>query len=245
MKAGLPAARINFAEVKLNGRDLGLYVLVEPTDKAFLNRHFGAATGNLYEGSNTDVEDVLELDSGNSATDQRDLQALASACREPGLQRRWERLRQILDVDRFASFMAMEVLVCHHDGYSLDRNNFRIYHDPRTDRMVFIPHGMDLIFDQPELSLEPEWRGTVAHSFMETPEGRRMYRQQLAELAGRVYGSHDLENRLGALSRFLQDQAGPSRRALAKLESAIAELGQVLRARKQFVLAEATRLPRD
>jgi hypothetical protein len=93
LKAGLPAAQLNFSRVRLNDRDLGLYLLVEPTDKVFLTRHFGSSAGNLYEGSNIDVEDKLDLDSGNPATAQRDLQLLASACREPNLERRWEKLQ--------------------------------------------------------------------------------------------------------------------------------------------------------
>jgi hypothetical protein len=46
LNAGLQAARVNFARVKLNARDLELYVMVEPSDKAFLARHFGLGTGN-------------------------------------------------------------------------------------------------------------------------------------------------------------------------------------------------------
>ena len=49
--------------------------------------------------------------------------------------------------------------------------------------MVFIPHGMDLIFDRPDLPLDGGWSGTVARAFMETPEGRSKYLQRLAESA--------------------------------------------------------------
>jgi hypothetical protein len=51
------------------------------------------------------------------------------------------------------------VLVCHHDGYSMDRNNFRIYDNPLNHKLSFIPHGLDLLFDQPNLPLEPQFRG--------------------------------------------------------------------------------------
>ena len=30
--------------------------------------------------------------------------------------------------DRFLSFLATEVMLCHWDGYALNRNNFRVYH---------------------------------------------------------------------------------------------------------------------
>jgi spore coat protein CotH len=166
LKAGLPAARVNFAQVKLNGRDLTLYVLIEPTAKVFLTRHFGSSAGNLYEGSNTDVEDKLDLDSGDPATAQRDLQSLASACREPNLPRRWDRLREILDVNRFAAFMALEVLICHHDGAGPEQFS----HLPRpgngSDGVHSARNGFDFRPAAPspgraverKLSLMPSWR---------------------------------------------------------------------------------------
>jgi spore coat protein H len=246
MNAGLPAARVNFARVKLNGRDLGLYVLVEPTDKAFLSRHFGLGTGNLYEGSNTDVEDKLEQQSGAPDPEQRDLQALASASREADLQQRWDRLEATLDVNRFASFVALEVLICHHDGYSLDRNNFRIYHDPKTDRMVFIPHGMDLIFDRADcLPSRGRWRGTVARGFMETAQGRQLYRLRVAELAKMVYGSDQLEKRITSLAAFFREHAAQVGPAQGELEPHIAELERIVQTRKAFVLGQANRLSHD
>jgi spore coat protein CotH len=145
-----------------------------------------------------------------------------------------------LDINRFAAFMALEVLICHHDGYALDRNNFRIYHDLGTDRMVFIPHGMDLIFDQPRLHLEGRWRGTVARAFMETQEGRHLYRQRVVELAKLAYGSNDLEKRLDELVRFIGEHS--SDRTRMELDFSMAELRQALRERRQFILNETGRL---
>src|SRR4030095_12026026 len=151
----------------LNGRELGPYLIVEAANRDFLARHFRSAKGNLYEGSNNDVEDRLEQDAGNRSGAQTDLKALARGCREPDLAKRWQLLNRRLDVEKFVSFVVMEVLICHRDGYSLDRNNFRIYHDPTTDKIVFIPHGMDLIFGNPKASLEPQFNGTVAKAVME------------------------------------------------------------------------------
>jgi hypothetical protein len=48
--AGVPAPRITHARVMLNGRNLGLYVLVEEFDKTFLGRHFSNPNGNCYDG---------------------------------------------------------------------------------------------------------------------------------------------------------------------------------------------------
>src|SRR5262249_18916445 len=45
--AGVPSPAVSFMRVTLNGRKLGLYLMVEPTDKKFLKKHFRDATGNL------------------------------------------------------------------------------------------------------------------------------------------------------------------------------------------------------
>lgn len=50
LDAGLPAARVTHARVRLNNRDLGFYVLIEAMNEHFLKRNFKNSTGNLYEG---------------------------------------------------------------------------------------------------------------------------------------------------------------------------------------------------
>ena len=62
------------------------------------------------------------------------------------MSRRLRLIEMKLDVERLLSFMGLEVLISHHDGYSMDRNNYRIYHDPTSGRLVFLPHGLDLLF---------------------------------------------------------------------------------------------------
>lgn len=237
LKAGLPAARVNFVRLQLNGRDLGPYLVVEATNRDFLAQHFRSASGNLYEGSNHDVEDTLEQDAGNPSSDQADLRELAEACREPDLAKRWQLLRRCLDVEKFVAFAAIEVLICHRDGYSLDRNNFRIYHDPTSNKLVFIPHGMDLIFDNPTAPLEPQFRGTVARAMMEIPQGRQMYRRALKELGQLAYGTEELSVRASELERQLRAACVDEARKRS-FDSSAAQLHECLRARRAFVLKQ-------
>ena len=83
-QAGIPAPRVTHARVQLNGRDLGLYVLVEGFDKTFLRRHFADPHGNLYDGGEaTDIFDPLKKTSGNGPNDRSDLKALADALKAP------------------------------------------------------------------------------------------------------------------------------------------------------------------
>jgi len=202
--AGVPSARTTFAKVELNGRDAGIYVVAEAVNKDFLARSFKKSKGNLYEGSNNDVTDKLEKDSGDDATDQKDLKALAKAAQDPDATQRWKKLTPVLDLDRFVTFAAVEVFVWHRDGYSMDRNNFRIYGDPNSGQLVFLPHGMDLLFGQPGGTLWPEWKGLVARAVLGTPEGVQRYRERMATIVsgpGKVETVHARIQQLAAVVR--------------------------------------------
>ena len=181
-EAGVPAARVTFARVELNGREAGLYLVGEAATKDFLARNFKKSKGNLYEGSKNEITDRLEKDSGDESTDQKDLKQLAKAAQEPDLAQRWKKLGSVLDLDRFVSFIAGEVYLWHRDGYSMDRDSFRIYGDPNSGLMVFLPHGVDKVFSEPKGALWPEWKGLVARAVLETPEGRQRYLERMATL---------------------------------------------------------------
>jgi spore coat protein CotH len=164
----------------------------------------------------------------NGGGKQEDLKGLTEACRETDLKRRWERLNELLDMERVISFMAVEVLVCHH-GYSMDRNNFRIYDNPLNHKVSFIPHGLDLLFDQPNLPLEPQFSGIVARAIIEMPAGRKAYFKRVQELAHQFYGNDALIERMEKVALFLGKSVG---------REEVARLKKNLKARGEFVRQE-------
>lgn len=199
--AGVPAPRAGNAKLTFNGRDLGVYVLIEGIDKQFLRRHFKDPDGNVYDGhSQTDVTDDLPTNSGKNRQDRRRLQALAVAARETDLNRRLSELEKTLDLGRFLSFMAMEAMLWHWDGYTMNRNNFRIFHDRANDRMVFLPQGVDQILSNPLGPIFPRTAGLVTRSVLEIPEGRRRYRERLAQLSTNVFNVGTISNRISAVA---------------------------------------------
>jgi spore coat protein H len=181
--AGVPAPRAGHALVSLNARNLGLFVLVEGVNKQFLKRHFSDAGGNVYDGhAQQDVNQRLRINSGDEPKDRSRLTALAAAAELKDLNARRTALEQTLDVERFLSFMALEVILSHWDGYSLGRNNFRIFHDREANRMVFLPQGLDQTFQPRNIAAVPAMSGLVAKSVMEVPEFRQRFRARQMEL---------------------------------------------------------------
>ena len=197
--AQVPTPRVAFATVELAARKLGLYVLKEGFTEDFLKCHFKETDGNLYDGGFLqDVDQPLELDEGNGVRDRSDLQTLTEAANEPDPAKRWERLRQTLDVDRFADYAALSVMLGDWDGYLLNRNNYRVYFNPADGRAVFLPHGLDQMFQRIDMEVDPGFNGLVARGLFETPEGRRLYEERFRT---RFFDVFRLERMTNAMAR--------------------------------------------
>lgn len=197
--AGVPVPQADYALVTLNGRELGLYVLVQGYGQDFLKRHFKDSSGNFYEGAVLqDIQSTLQLKSGKP--DRSDVDRLLRASREPDPTRRFEALAAVLDLERFFAMVAIETMLCHSDSYSMNRNNYRLYHDPTSDRLVFLPHGMDRILGSHRSNLDlpvvPPAAGVVARAVLSTPEGRRRYVETAGTLFTNLFDAERLCHRV-------------------------------------------------
>lgn len=169
-RAGLPVSRVTHGLVKINGADQGVYVVKEGFDKTWLRRNFADPTGNLYDGGFLqDVDNDLQRDEGTGPEDRKDLRALAEAADTHDLTARREAFGRVLEVDRFLTFWATQNLLCDWDGYVYNHNNYRLYHEPRTGRFTFIPHGMDQMLGDIGFRLDRGASGIVARQLQELP----------------------------------------------------------------------------
>lgn len=193
--AGLPASRVTHAFLKLNGKDLGLYVVIEAVNKDFLRRHFRNASGNMYEAYLQDIDQNLDQDNGLDIK-QVDRKALLEACLIPNSVERLTRLERIFDVDGFITHLVLEMFTSHTDGYAIARNNYRLYHDPTTGRIVFITLGVDWGFGNTGLSIRPPMSSIVTRAVLQTSYGRKAYRERLGQLYTNIFKVDVLTNRV-------------------------------------------------
>ncbi|MEY2411325.1 MAG: spore coat protein, partial [Verrucomicrobiota bacterium] len=145
--AGVPVPRVDYATVELNGRNLGLFVLAEGWNKQFLGRYFKNVKGNFYDlGGGHDVDKPMDAAFGENPTNHSALEAVAAAANLSDPTQRLKRLRATLDLDRFLSLHALDILMWNWDGYAMGKNNYRMFHDLDAGRLVFLPHGVDQMF---------------------------------------------------------------------------------------------------
>ncbi|HJS09270.1 MAG TPA: CotH kinase family protein [Pirellulales bacterium] len=147
--AGVHAPRSNFARVTVNGEYLGIYSNVESIGKPFLKRRFGDDSGNLYEGTLADFYpraiDRLEAKTNEKSHDRSKVMRLAELlAADEGVA--LDQVGDLVDIDYFLKFWAIESLIGFWDGYSNNQNNYWVYDNRDNGKFYFLPWGADGAF---------------------------------------------------------------------------------------------------
>lgn len=232
-EAGVKASRCNFAHVVVNGLDLGIYTHVESVKKPMLRRHFADDEGNLYEGQGSDFTTsgvgAMQLKTNEVENDRRDLDTVVAAL-EVDDANLLEALGEVVDIDNFLNFWATEVLISHWDGYSGNRNNYLVYHDPTSDRFYFLPWGTDGSFERIQLfnaanvNVAVLAEGAIANRLYAHPEGRELYLSRLRELFNRLWDVDKLiaeTDRIGRLTNAPEAALESQRRFIREQSAAL------------------------
>ncbi len=240
--AGVPCPRVTQVRVSLNGRDLGMYVFKEGFDGTFLKRQFQNSDGGFYDpGLSHDINELKPKASRTGTKTSGDLKALWDAAHEENLTVRLRRMGETLDVERFVTFIAMEALVGHDDGYMVNRNNYRIYFDPQPKRFVFMPTGMDQVFAE-ECPFYPNGVGVLAQALVDVPEGKRRYEARMVELFQTVWSVPELEKTIDRVQRQVGTVLGPAE--IAAHAKAVGNLKEMIRTQTRRIEEQVAAIKR-
>ena len=149
-EAGLPASRVNHALVTVNGEFYGLYANLETIKPRMLKEWFDDQDGPLFEATDVDFEAqyVDQFEHKNGPDDRTLIEGLAQALTLPDANAAIEAAGEFVDIDHFQRFWAMESVVGQFDAfpYSIPGDDYRLYADPTSNKLWFIPWGMDETF---------------------------------------------------------------------------------------------------
>jgi spore coat protein H len=197
--AGVPAPRTTQARVLMNGRELGIYVLKEGFEREFLGQHFSNPYGKVYEredGAELHIKYRLEffVSGEGYSSDFRKIKHLSAA----DLDGVWKRLKSAFDIENVISLLAMEFVAGMSDGYGDSENNFKLYKDPATGKLIFLAHGRDMSFRS---VARAGAGGNAARILMAHPEGRAFYEKRIREIFANQFQLGPLTNRVIELAR--------------------------------------------
>jgi spore coat protein H len=224
--AGHPAPRCNLANVWVNGQHLGAYAHVEAIKKRFLAYAFGDNSGSLYEGTHTDfVEAWLprwEIKTDDTDPTYAPLLAIADALQVSD-EKLVAALEPVLNIERYITFWALEVITNHTDGYSSDHNNFYVYFDPMdNDRAVFIPWGVDEAFGY-SLSLKTALNAHLPRRLSRIPAIAEAMADELERIRTDVWDTDAILERIDTLEAQLEIAGDGNAAAVEKLRTWVQE----------------------
>jgi hypothetical protein len=238
--AGHPAPRCNFAHVFVNDVDMGVYVNLEALKKPFLERNFEDGSGTLFEGTLSDFRDgwigTFQQKTNEEQDDKSKIEALSSVLDLPDEQLEAE-LKQLVELDAFYDFWAIETMTAHWDGYAGNTNNFYIYDNPSSGKFRFIPWGADGTFQQPYMLFEDELAprsinaaGKLARRLYLNPNTQAVYLSRLLSLLDTHWNEEELTNSMTEMSNVF----GP-----AVLEDEISQVQDALNETQSFINTQA------
>ena len=153
----IPAPKVNYVRVVINGESWGVYPNAQQFNKDFLRDFYpsddgarwkvpgspGGRGGLEYLGTNVEAyRRLYEIKSKDDPESWGHLIELTRVLNETPLDRLEAALAPILDVDGTLKFLALEVALANSDGYWARASDYDLYRDPEG-RFHVIPHDMN------------------------------------------------------------------------------------------------------
>ena len=222
----------------------GLYLMVEPVDKAFVAERFGSKRTPVFKPVTYDLfkhlgEDwpayagIYDLKTEATREQQRRVIELARLVTSATDAAFAAQIGDFLDLDEFARFLAGEVLLSNYDSILADGQNFYMYLDPRSNKFGFVPWDLDAAWGDFWLATKPEFeRASIWHPWvgenrflervMAAEEFRRLYRAHLEDFLTRLFVPLRLHRRIDEMAAVIRDPlAAESVFRLDKFEQAV------------------------
>ncbi|MCA9543659.1 MAG: CotH kinase family protein, partial [Myxococcales bacterium] len=229
--AGVPAPRVSFARVVINGMPWGVYAVTEGIDGVYARERF-PDTWALYTADRRDLQpnhvNRFDLEAGEAST-RPVLRWLAETAQTPPEGGFYAATQDFLIWRRWLPALAAEAWVRNAEGYGTAQRRFNLHIDP-ADRVDLLPGALDGSFQGP---VNPYPRdGRVAALCFAEPACRAEYEAAFIVVSARI----DAE----ALVRGLEAQAARIRDAVAEddtrlwglpmLDTGVIELSTAVRA---------------
>ncbi len=239
--AGVPAPRVNYATLTVNKESYGLYVQIEAVTKDFLDRWYANTNGNLYEGPGDVMQwSELDLDSNQGLEDRSDLRRLAKSIERADDDNPWRSFSDLVDLDSFTRFIALEQIVNHWDGYT-QTNNYRMYNNPETAKFEFFPHGADQLFEELESDVFRQQGGILSRALVQTELGKERYRRTMYELLDQVWDEGVIRKRIASAYRLIRPyvtRGSGNGRGVEEFEGTVRHLLRFVTNRRYFILSQ-------
>lgn len=223
----MPAGKVGYVDLYINGVSWGLYVNVEQINKDFIRQWFADDEGNLYKGDprgtmqwmGENADDYLQQFEKKTNEDENDwsdiiffLDILHHS------QKLQEELPQVLNIDRALWYMALCNILVNLDSYIYEGHNYYFYHDSKSDQFHIIPWDLNESFGCfpagrlnaqarekfPVFYGEDQFNMPLSQILFSVPEYRSIYMAHYASLLKNEFQVDTINTRIDALKSFIE-----------------------------------------
>jgi hypothetical protein len=206
----LPAPKVSFVRVVINGESWGVYASLEQFNKDFLRDAYGTTEGVRWKvpgvqsgragleylgNDEAAYRRFYDLRSDDEPQRWGDLIRLTRVLSETPVGRLEAELAPLLDVDGALRFLALEVALVNPDGYWARASDYNLYQD-LTGRFHVIPYdfnealGAETFGTNPGARLDPlvgldDARQPLRSRLLAVPALRERYLGYVRDVAGR------------------------------------------------------------
>ncbi|MCF6299906.1 MAG: CotH kinase family protein [Proteobacteria bacterium] len=154
---GVPAPRVAHAKVYVNDVFWGVYAMIEQIDKKYLKRNFADNDGNLWKNKgNSDLvwtgpnqaDYPFELQTNEVANDWTKFFNFVDFINNSSNADFESSLKNIFEVDEYFRILAIDILTNNWDSYLDHGRNWYIYHEPKANKIHWIPWDYNFAFDR-------------------------------------------------------------------------------------------------
>jgi ankyrin repeat protein/spore coat protein CotH len=244
-RAGSAAPRCGYARITVNGKNLGVYSHVETIRKPLLKREFRDDRGVLYEGTVVDFFEgwgaSFERKLGKDRLGRDKIKQLIEVLEQDDLPDVEQAIGELVDLDSFYTFWAVEGLLGFWDGYTANGNNYFIYLNPDTGKFHFLPWGADCAFEKfskiafnRRAPLSVKTKGRVAHRLYQVESARQRYARTLMQIMNECWDEEALIAEIERREVMLTPYLAPSQVRSFR----VAGVSNFIRTRRAELLAE-------
>lgn len=153
----VPVAKVNFAQVAINGESWGIYINQQQFDAGFIEEWFDGRRGARWKAPGSPAgragleylgdaiapyRDLFEIDTRDDDESWEALIELTRVLNETPLDRLEAALAPIFDVDGALKFLAVEMALANSDGYWTRASDYNLFRDA-DGRFHVIPHDIN------------------------------------------------------------------------------------------------------
>jgi len=222
-KMGIVTPVYSYANININGKPWGLYLMVESGEESFLQRNFGSDHGKLYkpEGTGSNLKWVSENASSYSGIRSN----AAVKVTDSDFDRVIEMIKNLdsgtqiekyIDVDETLRYFAVNTILVNLDSYASNlKHNYYLYE--KDGYFSILPWDLNMSFagfqaggaqQSVDFSIDTPFTDSAANSpliskLLEVPEYKELYRKYLDETVKLYFDSKVFSNSVDKLDNLI------------------------------------------